>query len=877
IAYVFLYRGLFLATVQRPYEALKESESHYAATLDALPDMLFEVDRQGVYRAVHASKLDKLAAPAESIIGRSVDKMLPPEAARVCFEAIYEADRAGSSHGHRIKLEVPEGARYFELSIAKKRGQQPDADLFLVLSRDITTTVRNEERVIFEAKFNATLLELQERAETDQHAEFLQRSLELAQKLVESPIAFVYSIDEDQKSLNLLGGSLGFEDLHQVQSADTLTAATSIAASEMGLWADAILERRPIVSSDELSAADIKGLALSDRQPALKRFVSIPVMEADQVRLLLVVADKSKSYSGEEVNALQLFATTLWNMLKQNSKNLTINLLTEALEQSPHSVVITDTSAKIQYVNRAFCDVSGYSAQEVIGQNPSILQSGETPPLLYRELWARLKIGKSWQGEFVNRKKDGGIYVELVAVYPIFDRFGVLTHYVAHKVDVTESKSAEKRIRDLSDFDPLTGLLNKKSFYEKLTEAIGLADQRRELLSLLWFNLDNFKVINESLGHDAGDELLVEMASRLRESVSAQAIVARHSGDTFVVIIPRETQSVVAVLVADVLNKLKAPTQVAAQEVSVGASVGISVFPHDAKSAGTLASAAEIAMYRAKDEGRNSLRFFAPAMQQNTQRSLDLALSLSGAQERGELYLVYQPQLRLSDNKIVGAEVLLRWQHPKWGPVSPSEFIPIAEQTGLIVPIGQWVLEQVAYQLRDWASVELSELTIAVNVSAVQFVRTGFVAELIKIMSKARVSTSRLEIEITEAVALRNAEQAAAIIEQLHDAGFKIAVDDFGTGYSSLSYLRRYAIDTLKIDQSFVNELTSSESDQSIVAAIIKMAQSLKMTTIAEGVESAEQAGLLQTLGCDDLQGYWLSRPIPATEFVEFLQVKNKQ
>ena len=872
IAYGFLYRGLFLVTVQRPFEALQKSEAHYLATLDALPDLLFEVDRQGVYYSIHASKTEKLAAPPDNIIGRRIEEMLPPEAARICIEAIHEADLNGTSHGHRIQLDVPLGQRYFELSIAKKAGQSGEKDLFLVLSRDITSTVESESKVFFEARLNATLLDLQERAEFEQNESFIRHSLALMQKLFKSPVALIYQVHDDQKGLSLLGRSEETVNNQGQASGDMPANVSSIAVSESGRWTDALLEHQPVVMDDQLSDADLRGLP--SRLADVNRLISLPVMEADQVKLLIVLANMPKSYDEEELKGLQLFAATLWSMLKQNSKNLTINLLTEALEQSPHSVVITDTSAKIQYVNRAFCEISGYSLQEVIGENPRILQSGETPSSRYQELWAKLKDSESWQGEFTNRKKNGGFYDELVAIYPIKDRFGELTHYVAHKVDVTETKAAERRIRDLSDFDPLTGLLNKKSFYEKLSEAIVRADQRRELLTLLWFNLDNFKVINESLGHDAGDELLVEIASRLRESLGSSLTVARHSGDTFVAIIPKEKQSVVALIAADILSKLRAPVKILSQSVSVGASVGIAVFPEDAKTSGTLASAAEIAMYRAKDEGRNSLRFFASEMQQSTQRSLDLAVSLSGAHERGELYLVYQPQRSLPSGRTEGAEALLRWQHPKWGPVAPSEFIPIAEQTGLIVPIGQWVLEQVARQLHQWQAEGMPELLIAVNVSAVQFVRPGFVPELIKTMSKASVPTRCIEIEITEAVALKNSEQAIAIIDQLHEAGFRIALDDFGTGYSSLSYLRRYAIDKLKIDQSFVNELSSNEADQAIVLAIINMAKGLGMTTIAEGVETAEQASLLQALGCDALQGYWLSRPIPAPEFANMLQGK---
>jgi diguanylate cyclase (GGDEF)-like protein/PAS domain S-box-containing protein len=864
-AYGFLYRGLFLVTVRSPYLALKDSEAQYVATLDTLPDLLFEVDRKGVYVSVHTSAVEKISASFRSVVGKSIDQVLSPDAARICHEAIAQADEKGISRGHRISVDLPEGQLNFELSVSKKIHPQTNNVTFIVLSRDITETVKNEQRVAFEADLNTVLLELQERDDPERKTEFLIRWVSLTKELLGSPVVLVYAVQGNQNSIELLAGSANFPSNDNAAS-----DSEAIAVDQLGTWATALATGEAIVVNQKITELDTKGLP--GQHESLSRYVSLPVLEGGLVRLLVVVGDRPSDYSDEEVNAVKILATTLWTLLVQRRKDAVIKQLSEALEQSPHSVVITDTSARIEYVNKAFCAASGYSPEEVIGQNPRMFQSGETSPLLYQELWRRLKGGESWQGEFTNRSKDGGTYVESVAIYPVLDQFGQHTHYVAHKVDVTHTKAAEQRIRDLSDFDPLTGLLNKKSFDRQLSLAVTEASQRQELLSLLWFNLDNFKLINESLGHEAGDELLIEMAGRLLDSVGTRITVARYSGDTFAVILPRETQSVVAVLAAEILKKLKASVQIASQELSVGASLGIAVFPEDANTPGALASAAEIAMYRAKQEGRNNLRFFSPEMQLNTQRSLDLAVSLNGAHERGELYLVYQPQYGFSRGQATGAEALLRWEHPKWGAIAPSEFIPIAEQTGHIVPIGQWVIAQVARQIREWEDSGLSGLTVAINVSAIQFIRAGFVEDLSRVISEVSVPPDRIEVEITEAVALKDPEQAVAIIQRLHLAGFQIALDDFGTGYSSLSYLRRYAIDKLKIDQSFVNELTASQSDQSIVTAIIKMAHSLGMTTIAEGVETQEQARLLQALGCDELQGYWLSRPISAAEFSQKYQ-----
>jgi len=850
MAYGFLYRALFVESVQRPYQDLQAMQAQQLATLEALPDLLFEVDPQGVYLDVHASETGKLAAPATALLGRRVHDVLPPEAAAIIMQALQEAQLHGITRGQRIAVPLPNGATgHFELSVAAKYHGAQRPETFLVLSRDITAAVVAERQLEREALLKMALLDLQAHRTQEQDDAFIERAVHHAKALTGSAHAcFGLCLAEGAAVQWLAGG-------------DAVCGQT-------GPWQEVLQRRQPLVFND---AADERPPQDPSLQPEpWRRGLGVPVLQGTQVRLLALVANKPNDYTEHELQALQSLARELWRLLEQRQQDAIVHQLSEALEQSPHSVLITDTDSRIQYVNRAFSDASGYSLPEVLGQNPRMLQSGDTPAADYRAFWQRLGQGQSWQGEFINRHKDGHLYTEQVSVYPIRDRFGQLTHYVAHKVDITQRKAAEARIRDLSDFDALTGLLNKKAFDEKLIQSVDQAADQGTQLFLLWFNLDNFKVINETMGHTVGDELLVEMANRLRHSLGNRFTLARHAGDTFVAMVPQEDQARVALLVNNVLAQLQEPLVIGGSQVSLGASVGIAAYPSDAKTASALASAAEVAMYRVKQEGRNGLRFFAPEMQEHTQRSLDLAVSLKGAQDRGELRLVYQPQRPLGSGQLVGAEALLRWQHPRWGMVSPAEFIPIAEQTGLIVPIGLWVLEQAARQLQQWDAAGLPPLRVAVNVSAVQFARPGLVEEMLQVLHRVGVPAHRLEIEMTEAVALKNPEQAGAIIQRLHVAGFRVSLDDFGTGYSSMSYLRRYAIDKLKIDQSFVRDLAASDSDQAIVTAIIQMAHSLRMTTIAEGVETTEQAALLQACGCDEMQGYLYSPPLDPAAFATF-------
>ncbi|WP_404301130.1 EAL domain-containing protein [Alicycliphilus denitrificans] len=857
LAYGFLCRGLFTATVHSPFQDLWAAEARQRATLATLPDLLLEVDRQGVCLAVHASEPAKLAAPIDQILGKKIDDILPPEVAATCFMALAEAERNGITRGQRYGLTLPTGLHHFELAIAKKPGATPPEDSYLTLVRDITATVHNEERLALQSRQHAALLDLQQYDNDEPEADFLRRALLHAQQLTGSDVATIHFVPNDQSRCELAAS----------------TAAPADQPDLANHCLQALRERHPVVLN--LGTAPIQA---AERAPAsLARLISLPLLEGDKVCMLLCVGNKAQDYDVQDVQTLQMLADSIWRRIHQRRQDALIHRLSEALDQSPHQVVICDTQAHVVYVNRAFSQVSGYGAQEILGLNPKMLQSGLTPRSTYEDMWRKLPQGLPWQGELINRRKSGQIYTESAFLYPIRDAAGQITHYVAHKEDITQRREAEERIRALSNFDTLTGLLNKKAFDEQLALAIERAGSSRHRLSVMWLNLDGFKLINESLGHAAGDELLVEVANRLRISLSPHSTLARYSGDAFVAIVPKADQASVALMVQEALLQLQASTTVQGHPVSISASAGIAVYPNDARTASTLTAAAEVAMYRVKQDGRNGLRFFAPEMQAHTQRSLELATGLKDAAHNAELFLVYQPQRSLGhgapdSGPLRGAEALLRWRHPKWGLVSPAEFIPIAEQSGAISAIDFWVVEQAARQIRAWDAAGLPPLVIAVNLSATQFGRPQLVEELLHIVRRVDVPPQRIEVELTEAVALKYPELAETTIAQLHEAGFKVALDDFGTGYSSMSYLKRYAIDKLKIDQSFVKDLSAQHSDLAIVTAIIKMAHSLGISTIAEGVETAEQATQLQACGCDEIQGYWYSRPLEPAAFEAFVK-----
>jgi len=536
--------------------------------------------------------------------------------------------------------------------------------------------------------------------------------------------------------------------------------------------------------------------------------------------------------------------------------------LQQAVEQSPSSIVIANLDAEIEYANAAFFRATGYSPQEALGRNPRILQSGKTPPSVYREMWETLSSGRPWEGELINRRKDGSEYTEMARLAPIIQPDGRITHYVGIKEDITRRKLAEQQIERLAFFDQLTGLPNRQLLRDRFQQAASLAQRHHQQMALMYIDLDHFKHINDTLGHHSGDELLLRVAQRLSALVRAGDTLSRQGGDEFVLMLPDCDQAAANQVAAKLIEQAGCSFRVGAHELTATLSVGIALYPHDGDTLDELARCADMAMYQAKHEGRSTFRFFTPALHTHSSRTLRLHNDLRLALEREELALVYQPQLRLADGKLLGIEALLRWQHPELGPVSPAEFIPIAESTGLILPIGDWVLRQGLQQLQRWDAAGLGELTIAVNLSAVQFRDPRLSERIAQLLLESGLPAQRLEIELTESCAMINPQGSIATMESLRRLQIPVAIDDFGTGYSSLSYLKRFKVARLKIDQSFVRDLHLDPDDRAIVRAIIGLAEHLGMRTVAEGVETAEQLAWLRAHGCDEAQGYFFSRPL---------------
>lgn len=545
--------------------------------------------------------------------------------------------------------------------------------------------------------------------------------------------------------------------------------------------------------------------------------------------------------------------------------------LSLAVEQSPAAVVITDLDAAIEYVNPKFTEITGYSYEEVRGQNPRILQSGNFTSEDYQKLWQTLQAGEEWHGEFHNRRKDGSLFWEQASISPLRDAQGRITHYVAVKEDITTRKHYEQQLEYQASHDELTDLANRNLLNNLLEQSIHVAHRSGRMVAVLLLDLDRFKLINDSLGHGVGDDLLRAVARRLKTMLRETDTVARFGGDEFVILLSEVEQVENVQWVArNILRELSAPLVIGDRQLSVTASLGISLYPIDGDDCVSLIRNADVAMYQAKKSG-SGFSFYRADMNMRLLKALELENALRQALDPCQFRLFYQPKVDLSTGGIVGSEALIRWIHPRRGMISPTDFIPLAEETGLIVPIGKWALLEACRQSLAWQQAGFPALSVAVNLSARQF-RTGELLETVReVLAVTGLSPELLELELTESMIMDEPLAAAATMHRLKDLGVRLSLDDFGTGYSSLNYLRRFPVDNLKIDRSFINDVITDPSGASVVASVIAIAHNLGIAAIAEGVETPEQLQFLAENGCDLMQGYLFSKPLPAGEFAHLV------
>ncbi|OQX16127.1 MAG: hypothetical protein BWK76_12010 [Desulfobulbaceae bacterium A2] len=546
--------------------------------------------------------------------------------------------------------------------------------------------------------------------------------------------------------------------------------------------------------------------------------------------------------------------------------------------ESQEGMIVTDAAATILRVNQAFTRLTGYSAEEAVGATPRLLRSGRHDTAFYRTMWETLHRELCWQGEIWNRRKDGKVYAEWLTISAVTDPQGTITHYVGAFTDITMSSEAEAEIHRLAFYDPLTQLPNRRLLLDRLGQSLASSARNNRHGAVLFIDLDTFKTLNDTRGHGVGDLLLMEVARRLQDSVREGDTVARLGGDEFVVILEDLDENVgqaatqVKAIGDKIVAAISSPSLLAGGEYHGTCSVGARLFFGHRASVDDLLKQADLAMYQAKSGGRNAMRFFDPVMHARIEERSHLEHDLRRALAEGQLSLHYQPQIA-DDGRILGVEALLRWRHPERGLVSPGVFIPLAEESRLILPIGHWVLDQACRQLKSWeGDPRTSSLKMSVNVSARQFGQSGFTEVVSSVLARTGASPRLLTLELTESLVLRDIEDSITKMRAMRAQGLEFSLDDFGTGYSSLAYLKRLPFQQLKIDQSFVQEMTHDADGAAIVRAILALGQALRLEVIAEGVEEEEQRAFLAQLGCVAFQGYLFSRPLPLAELEQFLR-----
>ncbi len=581
-----------------------------------------------------------------------------------------------------------------------------------------------------------------------------------------------------------------------------------------------------------------------------------------------------------DVGMIELFDSIgiqLGNYYQRKRAEYQLQIWDEIFRSSGEAMMILDTEPRILSVNAALTELTGYAAEEIIGEKPELLWADLQEEIFSAKFLAELNKVGIWQGEIRVRRKDAQEFLLGISVVRIRSVLGVPSHYMATFADDRERKAAEERIQYLVHYDSLTGLPNRTLLFDRIGTALAQAQRRRQFVVVFSIDVDRFKVVNDSLGHEFGDEVLRHMSQRLRNCIREEDTLSRPGGDEFVMVFSNIGElNAIAPIAEKVARTVRMPIHVKGREFNLTASIGISIYPNDGADRETLLKNADAAMNFAKETGRNQYHFFTPDLSRIVSDRLKIETNLRKALERQEFILYYQPQIDIRTRRVVGLEALIRWNQPEEGLIPPGKFIPMAEESGLISPVGDWILNEAARQWREWSRAGLPPVTLAVNISAIQFYQADFLEKVSRLVKECGMD-SFLEIEVTEGVMMKDIAVTLDTMHKLKAIGCKLSIDDFGTGYSSLGYISRFPLDKLKIDQSFVRAMLTSQINMAIVDTIIRLANNLNLRVIAEGVETEDELAALASRHCDEVQGYYFARPMPAAELVSWWERWNKE
>ncbi len=840
---------------------LQESEKRFKALFEQMPDPAWIIKEHNFS--------DANLSAAQALGYDHVAELMLTHPSKLSPEYQPDGELSFEKSERYMNKAEQEGMYRFEWIHCRKDGSELPVEVTLsaltlnnapalyCIWRDISERKQAESLLLRSMEKNNILLKITTETAVMSEKELVLFALEQAEYLTDSKIAFLHYCDEQ------------LEDIWSENSGASSEKNPNKIASE--LWHDSYQTGKSIIHNS-LENLDVIS-SHSTSKTFINRFITVPVINDEQLTIILCVANSRDYYHENGMNDLELLANHIW-LLIQNKRNLQeLELNSQVFHSSNEGVVITDSDNNIVSINKAFSKMSGYEIDDILGENPRVLKSDRQDDKFYQTMWKDILETGQWHGEIWSINKDGHAYPEWLSISTVKNTANDIINYIAMHSDMTEYKAAEEKIKYLAHFDSLTKLPNRTLLHDRAHVALANAKRNKTKLALLFIDLDRFKNINDSLGHSTGDKLLQEVSKRLLENIRGEDTVSRTGGDEFIIILPNTNFKSAANVARKLLQSISEPFEIEKYELNITISIGLALFPDNGYTFDDLSRNADTALYRAKHAGRNGFKFFNQDMYLEAQKVHQVENDLRQAIIRDELRLYYQPQVNTVTEKMVSAEALIRWEHPKMGLISPADFIPVAEESGMIIDIGNWVIRMAVKQMAAWKSTGLPAINIAVNVSQPEFRQKNFVTKISNLLLEFDIEPQFLELEITESVAADNIEETIAILNKLNKIGIKLSIDDFGTGYSSLSYLKQFKVHKLKIDQSFIRELTFE--DNAIVLSIINLAKNLGLKTIAEGVETQEQLNYLREYQCDEIQGYLFSRPIPAEQFELLLKTED--
>jgi diguanylate cyclase (GGDEF)-like protein/PAS domain S-box-containing protein len=869
-----IYVVLIESSLREPFKSLARD----ANTYDAVPDETLVVDRAGIVRQANEAIRRIANKSKEDCVGALCHELQHDPEVNIEDCEICQSIRAGANLTRAV-FSIAQQQKWFEVTLSPV--SHGDSSLAMVhVRRDITAAVEAQQR---SETFNRlyTVLSHTNKAIADASSRQMLFAdiCDFAVRYGGFKMAWIGLINNQVVKPQVHAG----DESGYLRSMEIRVDESALARGPVGRAAK--INQVVCVNNTQLDA-DFSPWREAAIERGYQALAAVPLtVNGKVVGIYSIYSEQSDVFDdkmlsllaslGRDMSAAMLRLQERQKRLQAEAK---IQQLSQVVEQNAHAILITDTDFKIEYVNRAFTVLTGYLLQEILHKEPTILRSRYTDDDTYEDINRTLKAGREWNGQIRNQRKDGSLYWSLQSITPIKNEEGEVTHYVSTSEDNTDLHDAQQTIEQLAFYDPLTNLPNRRLLSDRLQQALEHAQRYDDkMVAVMVFDLDNFKTVNDSLGHNYGDELLKHVAQIFQSQVRSEDTVSRQGGDEFTIVLAGMHQIEKIADIADgILQKLSQPINLSGHQVVISTSIGIAVYPNDADTYDELLRNADMAMYHAKEEGKNNFQFFMPAMNKQAHHRLLLENKLRDAIEQEHFQLFYQPQIDLKTGEIIGTEALIRWFDPEQGMISPAEFIPLAEDTGLIGQIGDWVIDTACREMKTLQNQGFPKIKVAVNVSAFQFRHGKHLAEVIcKALAEYQYPAKLLALELTESILIDDTKETLKVLNAIRDLDITLAIDDFGTGYSSLSYLKKFPIDILKIDQSFIRDITTDMSDKAIVSAIIAMAKQLEIDVLAEGVETLEHQAFLQSQGCDYVQGYLYCRPIPADELFSRWQKKE--